>query len=255
LKNFADYARYYDPLYQDKDYLAECDMIEAIFRTHGKGLVSSVLDLGSGTGNHAIPLAKRGYEVSGLDCSEAMLTIARSKVANISEAASVVFYQGDIRSFELKQRFDAALMMFAVLGYQLENTDVLSSLRVARQHLKPEGLLIFDVWYGPAVLHEKPTQRAKIMPTPKGKILRVAFPQLDIGRHTSIVKYYLLEVEDGLVLYETEEVHRVRFFFSKELELFLDCSGFKLLHLSSFGDINREPDETTWNVLGIAQAH
>jgi hypothetical protein len=50
-------------------------------------------------------------------------------------------------------------MMFAVLGYQGENDDVLAALKTAHRHARPGGLFLFDVWYGPAVLHERPSQR------------------------------------------------------------------------------------------------
>src|SRR5207248_11417549 len=63
------YAEAYDTLYRDKDYSAECDAIEHVFRLYGIGPVRRVLDLGCGTGGHAVPLAERGYEVVGVDRS------------------------------------------------------------------------------------------------------------------------------------------------------------------------------------------
>ena len=54
------------------------------------------------------------------------------------------------------QTFDAAVMMFAVLSYQLSNQDVLSTLATVRRHLQVGGLFIADLWYGPAVLNERP---------------------------------------------------------------------------------------------------
>jgi ubiquinone/menaquinone biosynthesis C-methylase UbiE len=58
------YASAYDAFYADKDYNAECDLIEGAFRRHATQPVSSVLDLGCGTGNHALRLARRGYRAS-----------------------------------------------------------------------------------------------------------------------------------------------------------------------------------------------
>jgi len=73
------YAATYDALYRDKDYDGEVALVERLFREHGVGEVSSVLDLGCGTGSHAIRLAARGYEVVGVERSEAMLEVARRK--------------------------------------------------------------------------------------------------------------------------------------------------------------------------------
>ena len=73
-----DYAAAYDDLYQDKDYVAECDLIERVFETYGQGPTRRVLDLGCGTGGHAVILAKRGYDVVGVDRSPEMLERARA---------------------------------------------------------------------------------------------------------------------------------------------------------------------------------
>jgi SAM-dependent methyltransferase len=247
------YADAYDLLYHDKDYAAECDLIERIFQTYGHGPIRSVLDLGCGTGNHAIPLAQRGYEVVGVDCSESMLAQARSKTASLSSGSSVAFHKGDIRSVNLQRHFDAALMMFAVLSYQLENTDVLSALRTARWHLCSGGLLIFDVWYGPAVLYQRPSQHIKVIPTPGGRILRVALGELDIRRHVCTVHYRVWRLEEERLVAECEESHSMRYFFPRELDLFLECAGFVPVRLGAFPEFDQEPDETTWNLLGIAR--
>jgi predicted TPR repeat methyltransferase len=54
---FGNYARFYDNLYSDKDYAAECRYLEKLFRRHSGRGVRSILDLGCGTGNHDLPLA------------------------------------------------------------------------------------------------------------------------------------------------------------------------------------------------------
>ena len=51
---FDRYARFYDVLYRDKDYAAECRYLERIFDRHSPRRVRSVLDLGCGTGGHAL---------------------------------------------------------------------------------------------------------------------------------------------------------------------------------------------------------
>lgn len=248
------YADAYDMLYSNKDYAAECTLIDRIFREYGEGGIRSVLDLGCGTGNHAIPLAQRGYEVFGVDRSESMLAYARRKAILLPNNSGVGFQQGDIRHVDLQRHFDAVLMMFAVLGYQLGNVDVLSALQTARRHLRPKGLLIFDIWYGPAVLHQRPAQRVKVIPTAEGQVLRVASGELDIQRHVCTVHYNVWRLEGERVVARTEEIHQVRYFFPLELELFLKCTGFALIRLGAFPEFDRDPDETTWNVLGVAWA-
>jgi SAM-dependent methyltransferase len=251
----AIYADAYDTLYQDKDYVTECNLIERIFQTYGDNSIHNILDLGCGTGNHAIPLAQQGYEVIGVDRSESMLAQARKKAACLGmNKNKIAFEKGDICSIDLQRQADSALMMFAVLGYQLQNTNVLSALKTARWHLRPGGLLIFDVWYGPAVLHERPSQRVKVIPTPGGQILRVASGKLDIRCHVCTVDFHVWRLEGERLVDEKEESHAVRYFFPLELDLFLEYSGFNLIRLGAFPEFDRDPNEETWNVLGVARA-
>jgi SAM-dependent methyltransferase len=248
------YADLYNLVYSNKDYAAECDLIEGLFRRYSNGSISSVLDLGCGTGNHVFPLSRSGYEVVGVERSQNMLALAQRKLAENRNNVSVRLEHGDIRNVDLGRKFDAALMMFAVLGYQLENSDVLSALKTARRHLEIGGLLIFDVWYGPAVLHQKPSERIATFPTKDGKILRVASGKLDVSRQICTVKFLLWQLAGERLVAETEETHLMRYFFPLELNLLLDCSGFTLVRVGAFPDFENQPDETTWSVLAVARA-
>jgi SAM-dependent methyltransferase len=249
----AGYSKAYNLIYGDKDYAGECDLLERIFQRFAVAPVSRVLDLGCGTGNHAFVLAERGYDVVGVERSEHMLAVAQQKLAAASNL-TLRFQPGDIRSVDAGQQFDAVLILFAVLGYQLENRDVAATLKTARRHLKKDGLLLFDVWYGPAVLHEKPSDRAKVIQTEEGRIMRVASAQLDVASHTCDVKYHLWRLIDDRIASETQETHRMRYFFPKELDLFLESSGFTTARLGVFPDIDKDPTETTWNVMTVARA-
>ncbi len=254
---FGDvYAGVYDSLYQDKDYEAECDLLETIFQRFGGDTVHSILDLGCGTGNHTLRLAQRGYAVTGVDRSPEMLAEARQKAASRQEAASLAatFLEGDLRSFRTSQTFDTVLMMFAVLGYQVENVDVLTALQTARQALKPGGLIVLDAWYGPAVLVMRPSDRVKEILIPDGKILRVASGELDTRNQTCTVRYNLWRLEGKALTGETNEEHTMRYFFARELEFFFQQAGLSLENLSGFPDLERQPDETTWNVLAVGRA-
>ena len=250
----STYAGAYDALYGDKDYGAECDLIERLFQTYGDGAMKSILDLGCGTGNHTIPLAHRGYEIVGVDRSESMLAQTHKKLAKLSKGTLAQFHHGDIRTVDLHRRFDAVLMMFAVLGYQLEDADVLSCLKTANRHLRVGGLFLFDVWFGPAVLKQRPSQRIKEVQTPEGKIVRATSGELDIEHHICTVNYRMQQWVGERMAAETKECHRVRYFFPLELEHFLQKSGFKLLRLGAIPDFHREPSEESWNILGIVQS-
>jgi SAM-dependent methyltransferase len=181
-----------------------------------------------------------------------MLAYARQKAATLPNLPA--FYQGDVRSVDLGKQFDTALMMFAVLGYQLTNEDVLAALRTVRKYLKPDGLFIFDVWYGHAVLAIRPSDRVKIIPTVDGKVIRAASGSLDNTHHLGEVRYHVRRLSGDCVISETDEAHAMRFFFLMELELLLSICGLTLESLTAFSSLEQSADETTWSFLGVAKA-
>ena len=69
---FADYARYHDLLYRDKDYAAEAEYVAGLIRKFHPS-AGSILELGSGTGIHASLLAEKGFTVHGIERSPEML--------------------------------------------------------------------------------------------------------------------------------------------------------------------------------------
>ncbi|MBI2320644.1 MAG: class I SAM-dependent methyltransferase [Chloroflexi bacterium] len=249
------YAALYDLLYESKDYEAECDLVERVFRDYAAAMPQRVLDLGCGTGGHAIPLALRGYDVVGVDRSPDMLRAAEQKARSARGAPLLVrFVPGDIRSVDLDGPFDACLCMFAVLCYQLGNEDVERTLRTARFHLSGGGLFVFDVWYGPAVLAQRPAPRVLSLEQGRRQVVRLATPALDPRSHSCETEYTLLVIEGDRVVQRSKERHRVRYFFPLELEYFLARTGFRLRRLGAFPAFDQEPSEATWNVMAVAEA-
>lgn len=249
------YASVYDALYRDKDYAGECDLLTRLFGAYGDGPVRSVLDLGCGTGGHAIPLARRGLAVTGVDAAPAMLDLARGKVAALAGSTMPIdFVADDIRTLRLNRVFDAAIMMFAVLGYQREDGDVLSTFASVRRHLAPGGLFLFDFWYGPAVMNLRPEDRVRSIQQADGHVRRTTRTDLDTDTRICRVHFTVARTVGERRLEDVQETHGMRFFFGDELQTFLTASGFQLEALQAFPDMTRPADETTWNVIAIARA-
>jgi SAM-dependent methyltransferase len=250
---FGDvYATVYDHLYEGKDYAAECRLIEAFFAEHGERISGKAVDFGCGTGGHAIPLAQAGWEVTGIDRSAQMLAVAANKAAQAKLRLSLI--EGDLKTIQAGQDFDLAVMMFAVLGYQKSNEDVLAALRTVRTHLRQGGIFVFDVWHGPAVIAERPGERVKTVKLADGECLRAARSSLDVRHHLCTVEYDLWMVRADKLVAKTQESHEMRFFFPQELELMLAVSGLRLVHLGCFEAPQREPGINDWNVIAVAQA-
>ena len=242
--SFKDYAKYYDLIYKDKDYEKEVDFIENIF---GKNKPKKILEVGCGTGNYTKILLKRRYEVTAIDISEDMLKIARGKCA-------YKFIEGDIRSVSINDKFDACIAMFAVMGYITENSDIIRALNNIRRHLKPNGIFIFDVWNGLAVMRLLPEQRIKEVENNEIKIIRFASPNLRSFDQICEVDYKLLILDkERNSLNEINEKHAVRFYFPQEIKHYLEDAGFELSKICPFLDLNGKVDENVWNMCVIAR--
>jgi len=244
------YSTSYDLLYEEKDYEGECTLIEQIIRDYSNIPVHSILDLGCGTGNHSLRLAERGYEVTGVDRSNEMLAIAKAKADQ--KKLPCVFLQSDLREFDDTKKYDAVIMMFAVLGYQLENEDVLAALKTVSKHLNRGGVFICDIWYGPAVLNQKPGERVRVIETGDTKIIRVSSGLLDIFRHLVKVNFHLWTIKGNHVLAEIQEDHNMRFFFPLELLLLFKTSGLKIQKIGAFPNLETGPSEETWDICTVS---
>ncbi len=138
---FDRIADYYDVLHEDVDYAAECRLLERVFSRFLPRPATSVLDLGCGTGSHALRLADRGIRVTGIDASAGMLRVARAKARGRTNPA---FVRADMRSFDLGRRFDAAICVDGAFTHLLTDRDLLAHLRRVRRHLGPGGAYAFD---------------------------------------------------------------------------------------------------------------
>ena len=248
------YAPQYDRLYADKDYTAECDLIEEVLQRCGQPPLESILDLGCGTGGHAFPLAARGYQVTGVDLSPAMLREAERKLAGLSSDSVPEFVLGDIRELELHQEFDAALMMFAVLGYQASEADLQLALQSVRRHLRPGGLFVGDFWYGPTVLRIAPSDRFKQVDLGGEQLVRTATTELDLGKHLAAVHYRLARTDQDGETRIDEETHTMRFFFPMEIEQEFRSANLELAGMYPFPELDAPLDSTVWNALFCARA-
>jgi SAM-dependent methyltransferase len=246
------YSKYYDMLYMDKDYEKECDFIEEIFKRFSPFRPIKILDVGCGTGGHLIPLAKRGYEVTGIDKSEWMISILKRKIRGCDLPMKGLV--ADLLDFELDERFDACIAMFAVINYIIQTDDLIKAFKNVRRHLKPGALFIFDYWYGPAVLTIKPSVKVKILEKDGIKVIRTVIPELDTFNNIQRSNYYLIAIKNNKIIDETREVHVLRYLFPQELVHYLNEASFKVLKFCEFPYLDKPPSENTWNVATIAMA-
>ena len=249
--NFEKYSYYYDLLYKDKNYEAEADYVKTKLLQQ-KQNIKTILEFGSGTGRHAKLLAKRGFEMCGVERSQTMIEKARSEIADL-RPMSAQFKQGDIRSVRIGKKFDAIIALFHVLSYQTSNADALAMFETAAIHLETGGVLLFDFWYGPAVLTDPPETRVKHVENDTVEVIRIAEPVMFPNQNKVEVHYKLLAIEkSSSTIQQISEIHPMRYYFLTEIELMLELSGFKLSSKENWLD-SEHLGLSTWNSTFIAE--
>ncbi|HUK22942.1 MAG TPA: class I SAM-dependent methyltransferase [Terriglobales bacterium] len=254
MKVFEEYAGYYDALYADKDYAAETEYVLGLLRQQGCA-PESLLELGCGTGVHAQHFAQAQVRVHGVDRSSAMLERACARLREMPEeiARHITFSRGDAREIRLSRMFDCAVSLFHVMSYQTGNDDLQNAFLTARQHLKPGGIFLFDCWYGPAVLAEKPEVRTKRWSNHEVSALRIAEPSLHVNENRVDVHYTLrVTCKRSGVTQEVHEVHSMRYLFRPEVEWFASRAGLQITEAREWLS-QRPPGLNTWNVCFLAR--
>lgn len=245
---FQRYSLYYDLLYKDKNYREEIRYVTALIERYSPRKSRSIADFGCGTGIHARYLSDLGYVVHGVDRSEDMIRIAHKKGDE-----NLVFSTGDITSINLEKKFDVVVSLFHVFSYITKNQDIDHLLENVSRHLESKGLFIFDCWYGPAVLTERPEDRIKKLEDDEIVVNRYAKPVMYPNDDVIDVNYDIIIKEKKRDLTERiSEIHTMRYFFKPELEHFLNSHGFSLIHCEEWMT-GRLPGCDTWGVCWVAQ--
>ncbi len=141
-EQYAVLAAYYDRIMADIDYTAWGEFYKTCFEKYGTD-TKKVLDLACGTGSITVPMAKMGYEMTGIDLSAEMLALAQKKAEEAH--ARIRFSEQNIALFDAGFGYDAAICSFDGYNYLTSPKDVTSSFARVHETLRDGGLFIFDV--------------------------------------------------------------------------------------------------------------
>ena len=243
-ENFRALSRAYDLLYADKDYGGETARAVALAAQCSGRSPTTVLELGAGTGGHAVHLAAAGIEVVGVEASPDM-------IARAPDVPGVRVVEGDARKVRLGRTFDAVLALFHVASYQTDDADLAGFLATGAAHLEPGGAFVFDAWYSPAVLHQRPGERTRHAAGDDLEVTRRATAVEDVDRSLVDV-HFTIEVRrpsDGTVE-RGQEIHRMRHLTTNEVRAAARAAGMTLVHTEGFPD-GAPPSRDTWGVAFV----
>ncbi len=224
-------AKFYD-LFGSKDDLEFYK--EFALRSEG-----SALEVGVGTARVAIPLAKAGVRVVGIDNSEYMLEVAREKLAKEPKAVRdrVTLKRCDMRAFKLQQTFNFIYIPASTFDHCVTVQDRKRCLSCIHNHLEDEGRFVFDV---EQATPEKPKSSWWIdRKELEGDtmVVRTIFTRRDFARRICSLDLFFEVYKNGKLVERYHEYGEVAILFKDELVDLLEQAGFEVETV--YGDFDK----------------
>lgn len=197
---------------------------------------SLILELCCGTGRLTLPIAKDGYNISGVDYTPSMLEQAKSKATEAG--LEINFIQADIRTLDLQKKFNFIFIPFNSIHHLYRNEDLFKALACVKNHLKEEGLFLLDC-FNPNIQYivnnEKDQTVLAEYTTGDGRkvLIKQTMRYESASQINRIEWHYFINGE----FHSTQNLD-MRLFFPQELDSYLEQAGFNIIH--KFGGFGEE---------------
>lgn len=204
-----------------------------------------ILELGCGTGRVAIPLAKAGFSVTGIDISDSMLSQAKKKAE--TENVEIEWIKGDIRDFDLNKKFQLVIFPLNTICHLYTLQDLEGCFSCVRRHLLPDGRFILAT-FNPRldILMRDPSKRYPHAEYegPTGKVVVTETNWYDRASQINKIKLFYRFDDEEII----EEL-TMRIYFPQELDALLKYNGFEIEH--KYGDHNESPfmSDSPWQLV------
>lgn len=216
MSSFGPIAPHYDDLMTQVPYETWADYLELLI-VHQEVAPQTLLDVACGTGSVAEIMALRGYEVSGFDLSSGMIEKARQKT--LERESHIDYFVADACTVDLGKTFDAAYSFFDSLNYITSLEGLRAACQQIGKHIRPGGLLVFDLNTETAFEEEMFTQQDRKKRTKVQYDWKGAY-----DRTTRIIRVEMDFWVNGELLHET---HVQRAHTDDEVRAALVDAGFE----------------------------
>jgi len=246
-------AKYYDLFHSNRKEDVEF-WTSIAARTGG-----SVLEIGCGTGRVGLEIARNGNRLCGIDQSDTILDVFRQKLTTESDDVRqrVQLHQGDMRTFQLNQQFELALIPFRPLQHMLTLEDQIAALTNARRHLTTGGILGFDVFFPNFSSFDQPDGVEKLEREwidGEGRTVRRFFLRHRVDKVNQVIyASFIFRIYRGIDLI-AEEISplNMSYYTYPHLRLLLKLSQFELVE--EYGSFTRESIAVHQEMILLAQA-
>ncbi|MCC9601664.1 methyltransferase domain-containing protein [Stieleria sp. JC731] len=159
MAKWYDYPQYFDMLFRDETPV-EVEFFEEAFQRFADRPIKRLIEPGSGSGRLVVAMAARGYDVTGIDLSEAMLKYTERKLKRRGLKATCIL--GDMTSIDAPKSFDAAFCTYNTFRHLLTEKDAVTHLQTMGDAIAPGGLYILGMHLTPEEEYEAVVERFTI---------------------------------------------------------------------------------------------
>ncbi|MEB2777347.1 class I SAM-dependent methyltransferase [Algoriphagus sp. D3-2-R+10] len=197
---------------------------------------AKILELCCGTGRLTLPIAKDGYNICGVDYTSSMLERAKVKASEVG--LDINFIEADIRTLNLQEKFDLILIPFNSIHHLYRNEDLFKVFKGVKSHLKDGGSFVLDC-FNPniqfVVESEKEQNVIAEYTTDDGRevLIKQAMRYESSTQINRIEWHYFINGK-----FHSIQNMDMRLFFPKELDSYLEWTGFNIVH--KFGSFEEE---------------
>ena len=246
---YEKFAYAYDRIMYNVDYPRWEEYINDLFLRDNHH-PQKMLDLACGTGQLTMLLAKRGYEMWGVDRAEGMLKIARQKSAQSN--LEIEFRQGDMRDFDLPQKFDTIVCTYDSINYMVNEQEFEVACRNVSNHLGMSGFFIFDVTTERNIVKHFHSQTFAENDQDYSYIWQNIYTYADKLCRTSLTFF----IREGDLFRRFEEMHIQRIFEVNTIKKMLNKTGYELVSvydMYTFSKPNRNTDRINFTARKVRE--
>jgi SAM-dependent methyltransferase len=216
---------------EDMPYPDWIRFTEACFERYGQPV--DVVDLGCGTGTLTLPLARRGYAMTGIDLSNDMLSIARQKEQDQVGTSNIQWLEQDMRELELNRTADAIVSFCDCLNYITEEEGIIQTFHQVANHLRAGGLFFFDVHHPKQLKRYNDSQPFTLNEEDIAYIWTCEYTE-DLAQIEHELTIFAADPDHPAVFRRIDETHVQRAYSVEWLKLHLQEAGFTQVDV--FGD-------------------
>jgi SAM-dependent methyltransferase len=263
MNDYNAIAGVYDSINSGVDYQKWADAFENAFAKYLKEKPSLLLDLASGTGRLTLEMAKRGYDMIGVDGSPEMLARATDSLYDMIDSGELpknaprpLFLCQDMCAFELYGTVGAVTCCLDSLNYLTADGDLKKCFSLVHNYLDPDGLFIFDM-NTPYKFENVYGENAYVYDLDRGEAgSQFCVWQNFYDEESKICDFYLtvFEEAEGGKYERLDEEQRERCYSMDEIKNALEITGFELISVASTPEGSEIKDDTPrWHFIARAK--